>query len=262
MHCVFKRCLFLPRCPTLIIHGKQDEVVPFWHAPRLLAAIPPQFRAQPFYVDGLGHNHIESRKRDQYIQVITDFVMKCVPPVDEIDQAENVVPESKRASPDEARQNDSTFYINQIWMRHAKVICHEVFGDNIICNSALTVVDWSSGSSGSDESGIRVDNENRRTGNGNASNAHGSKNPIESRDDIDEFGPWKKREDSQQDQRRGRSRTRRAHSDAQTEQKKPLKTKTTMSSSMPVNNGSKGMKVNMKSSTRRRKNGGLLGFRK
>ena len=189
--------------------------------------------------------------------------MKCVPPVDEeIDQAGNVVPESKRASPDEARQNDSTFYVNQTWMRHAKVICHEVFGDNIICNSALTVVDWSSGSSGSDESGIRVDNENRRTGNGNASNAHGSKNPIESRDDIDEFGPWKKREDSQQDQRRGRSRTRRAHSDVQTEQKKPLRIKTPMSSSMPVNNGSKGMKVNMKSSTRRRKNGGLLGFRK
>lgn len=187
--------------------------------------------------------------------------MKCVPSVDEVDHARNVVPESERASPDEARQNESTFYINQTWMRHAKVICQEVFSDNIICNSALTVVDWSSGSSGTGESGIRECNENRHNGNVNTSNLHGSKNPIESRDDIDEFGPWKK-EDSQQDQRRGRSRTRRTHGDAQpSEKKKPLRINT-KSSSMPTNNGRKGMKVNMTSSTRRRKSGGLLGFRK
>lgn len=30
------------------------RLVPFWHAPRLLAAVPPEFRAQPFYVEGMG----------------------------------------------------------------------------------------------------------------------------------------------------------------------------------------------------------------
>lgn len=273
------------RCPTLIIHGKQDEVVPFWHAPRLLAAIPPEFRAHPFYVDDLGHNHIESRERDRYIQVITEFLMKYVPPVDENDgnnpgvldrlmhnknafqydtaqskpQHANIIPENERASADEARQNDSAFYINQTWMRHAKVICREVFSDNIICNSALDVVDWSRGGGSREGSGSRDGNENTNRGNGNASKQRrpvDAKHACDTRDDTDEFAPWKNGGD--------RPATGEIVRVEWPQKKAPLMSKHgNRSSSMPVNGT--GMKVKMTSATntRRKSTGrGFMGFRK
>ena len=296
------------RCPTLIIHGKQDEVVPFWHAPRLLAAIPPEFRAKPFYVDNLGHNHIESRERDQYIQVITEFLMKYVPSVNDNDgnspgvldrlmnkggtakknafqydtvQPEplhaNVIPENERATSDEAKQNGSTFYINQTWMRHAKVICREVFSDNIICNSALDVVDWSSGASSREGSGSREGNENSNRGHCNSQKQRAAykKQAYDSRDDTeDEFSPWRNDGDRRQDQ--GQARMRRAQSDTHAnseivqihwpQKKGPLMSKhANKSSSMPVNgnNGGYGMKMKMSSATRKKTSSrNFMGFRK
>ncbi|KAL3805364.1 hypothetical protein HJC23_009071 [Cyclotella cryptica] len=226
------------RCPTLIIHGKQDEVVPFWHAPRLLAAIPPEFRAHPFYVDNLGHNHIESKERSNYIQAITEFLMKFVPPVDDdsgnntgaldrwlhfnnsrqrtssfsqgktqqTDIHVNVIPEHERATEDELKQSDTSFYINQTWMRHAKVICAEVFSDNIICNSALTVADWSSG--GSREGGGSCKGNSGPSGKGsNSSDAAKQKQGgdkyacyDDARDDEDEFSPWTMDREGRQEQ--------------------------------------------------------------
>ncbi|KAL7519038.1 hypothetical protein ACHAWX_003836 [Stephanocyclus meneghinianus] len=226
------------RCPTLIIHGKEDEVVPFWHAPRLLAAIPPEFRAHPFYVDNLGHNHIESRERGNYIQAITEFLMKYVPPVDDDsgsstgaldrwlhvnnskkkhssfsqcktqqnDLHVNIIPEHERATADEAKQSDTSFYINQTWMRHAKVICAEVFSDNIICNSALTVTDWSGGSS-RDGTGSR-DGSGGPTGKGSkSSDSAKQRHPgdkyscyDDARDDEDEFSPWTMDSEGRQEQ--------------------------------------------------------------
>lgn len=51
------------RCPVFIIHGTQDEVVPFWHGQDLFMAIPQAWRARPFWVDGAGHNNIEALLR-------------------------------------------------------------------------------------------------------------------------------------------------------------------------------------------------------
>lgn len=305
-HALNEIYLLIFRCPTLIIHGKQDEVVPFWHAPRLLAAIPPEYRAHPFYVNDLGHNHIESRERDRYIQVITEFLMKYVPPVGENDgnttgvldklmhkggkkmetptfshndtvmqepEYTNIIPEDERATADEAKKNSSTFYINQTWMRHAKVICREVFSDNIICNSALTVVDWSSGGSSRESSGSREGDENNNRGNGRRHSQRGEKHTYDSRDDADEFAPWRNGGERRHNQ------YRRSQSDApnntgageiiqiQWSQKKPLMSKySNKSSSMPVvgNNGGNAMKVKMNSATKRKNGGrgGFLGFRK
>lgn len=273
--------------------------MPFWHAPRLLAAIPPEFRAHPFYVDNLGHNHIESRKRDQYIHAITEFLMKCAPPIDENEsnagtldrlmhrggtrkdisvydqkdtlkqnpQHANVIPENQRASADEVRQNGSTFYINQTWMRHAKVICREVFSDNIICNSALTAVDWGSGGSSREGSGTREGDENKDRSNIKNQRLNSKKkNGIDSRDDdADEFAPWK----TVTGRQRHQSKTRLTQSDTvnagemmQIQRQKKILSKNT---SMPVNGRTANeMRIKMSSATRRKSGGrgGLLGFRK
>ena len=42
------------RCPVFIVHGTQDEVVPFRHGEELFLALPQPWRAKPFWVDGAG----------------------------------------------------------------------------------------------------------------------------------------------------------------------------------------------------------------
>lgn len=51
------------RCPVFIVHGTQDEVVPFWHGEQLFMALSQEWRAKPFWVDGAGHNNIEALLR-------------------------------------------------------------------------------------------------------------------------------------------------------------------------------------------------------
>lgn len=44
------------RCPVLVIHGKADRIVPFWHGEKLFAAAnEPKFK---LWVDGAGHNDL------------------------------------------------------------------------------------------------------------------------------------------------------------------------------------------------------------
>lgn len=50
--------------PVFVIHGTRDEVVPFWHGQELFLGCQRRFRARPFWVDGAGHNNIESLLRD------------------------------------------------------------------------------------------------------------------------------------------------------------------------------------------------------
>ena len=115
----------------LLYLRREDEVVPFWHAPRLLATIPPEYRWCPFYVDGMGHNHIESKCRDQYIHAMINFLKLGVQNgYDEIDRglirawAQH---DTIRGGAVEAKENSHpSFYINTMWVRHAKVLLKEV----------------------------------------------------------------------------------------------------------------------------------------
>jgi fermentation-respiration switch protein FrsA (DUF1100 family) len=50
-------------CPLLMIHGTRDEVVPFWNGERLFFVAPVQWRARPLWVEGAGHNNIETLLR-------------------------------------------------------------------------------------------------------------------------------------------------------------------------------------------------------
>lgn len=59
-----------------IIHGTQDEVVPFWHGQELFLALPQPWRAKPFWVEGAGHNNIEAllRPSGMFVDKLVEFL--------------------------------------------------------------------------------------------------------------------------------------------------------------------------------------------
>lgn len=59
------------RCPVLIIHGRRDEVIGFWHGQKLfaLANQPKQF----FAVEGAGHNDVDMIAGAAYLETIQAF---------------------------------------------------------------------------------------------------------------------------------------------------------------------------------------------
>jgi hypothetical protein len=60
------------RCPVLVIHGKQDEVIPLWHGERLFqGANQPKLS---LWVEGAGHNNLFEVAGSRYGQVLRDFV--------------------------------------------------------------------------------------------------------------------------------------------------------------------------------------------
>lgn len=64
------------RCPVFIVHGTQDEVVPFWHGQELFLALKQAWRAKPFWVEGAGHNNIEAllRPSGAFVDKLLEFL--------------------------------------------------------------------------------------------------------------------------------------------------------------------------------------------
>ena len=60
-------------CPTLIVHGRQDRVVPFEHGVELAALIPDGL-AKTLWVDGVGHNDLVDRASSEYWASIRGFL--------------------------------------------------------------------------------------------------------------------------------------------------------------------------------------------
>jgi abhydrolase domain-containing protein 17 len=59
------------RCPVLIIHGRQDEVIPFWHGERMFELANEPKRN--YWVDGAGHNNLKVVAGTQYAQTLLAF---------------------------------------------------------------------------------------------------------------------------------------------------------------------------------------------
>ena len=60
------------RCPILILHGRQDATVPFWHSETLFrAANAPK---QSLWVDNAGHNNLMEAAGNRYVQALREFV--------------------------------------------------------------------------------------------------------------------------------------------------------------------------------------------
>lgn len=59
------------RSPVLVMHGKADEVVPFWHGEQLFAAAnEPKLN---FWVDGAGHNDLMDVAGDRHAETLRKF---------------------------------------------------------------------------------------------------------------------------------------------------------------------------------------------
>jgi fermentation-respiration switch protein FrsA (DUF1100 family) len=56
-------------CPVFIIHGRRDEIVPFYHAEDLYAALKEKSRYEPYYVEGAGHNNVEKFASDYLVKI-------------------------------------------------------------------------------------------------------------------------------------------------------------------------------------------------
>ena len=60
-------------CPVLVIHGRSDELVPFWHGERLFSeANGPK---QSLWVDGAGHNNLLNVAGEQYDEGLRRFII-------------------------------------------------------------------------------------------------------------------------------------------------------------------------------------------
>ncbi len=114
------------KCPVLIIHGKEDAVVPFWHGDELLRSFPPQYRAQPFWVPNMGHNNIEVKWKKEYVERVTEFMKKYCQNHDVqagvITMAE--IPEKERYMPEWSLNEAGKFLVNQTWVKHGPTIVH------------------------------------------------------------------------------------------------------------------------------------------
>ncbi|MDO9516096.1 MAG: alpha/beta hydrolase [Syntrophales bacterium] len=59
-------------CPVLVIHGKQDSIIPFWHGERLYdEANPPKMK---FWVDAARHNDVMWSAGKEYWDTVERFV--------------------------------------------------------------------------------------------------------------------------------------------------------------------------------------------
>jgi fermentation-respiration switch protein FrsA (DUF1100 family) len=58
-------------CPVLVIHGKADEVIPFWHGQQLWAAANEP--KQALWVEEAGHNDLMWVAGEQYAQALHNF---------------------------------------------------------------------------------------------------------------------------------------------------------------------------------------------
>ncbi len=59
-------------CPILVIHGRRDEVIPFWHGEKLFEqANEPKLS---LWVEGAGHNDLFEVAGRRYRQALADFV--------------------------------------------------------------------------------------------------------------------------------------------------------------------------------------------
>lgn len=66
--------IFSRRCPVFIVHGKEDPVVPFKHGKYLYESIPEEFKATPFWVEGMGHNHYSRHVGCELMKRINQFL--------------------------------------------------------------------------------------------------------------------------------------------------------------------------------------------
>lgn len=69
-HSLLKRL----RCPTLIMHGRKDDIIPFYHGYRLFNLIPPEFRWPGYFPLRASHNDIVETDPRGYFGELSNFL--------------------------------------------------------------------------------------------------------------------------------------------------------------------------------------------
>lgn len=124
---MFRNIEHAPRisCPVLIIHGTEDNVVPFWHGQELLKKLKPECRAPPYFAAGMGHNNIEVHNKDEYVYRLTDFLHRYIPAMlskgNEVPVAPIEIPEDERGNV----EGNHSRWINETWVKHGAGIVRE-----------------------------------------------------------------------------------------------------------------------------------------
>lgn len=62
-------------CPTFIMHGTMDEVVPFSHGKGLYDALPEDMKYPPFWAENMRHNNIEAKMTASFIRRLQKFFL-------------------------------------------------------------------------------------------------------------------------------------------------------------------------------------------
>mmetsp|Transcript_8521 Transcript_8521/g.12164 ORF Transcript_8521/g.12164 Transcript_8521/m.12164 type:complete len:330 (-) Transcript_8521:124-1113(-) len=60
--------------PVLLIHGTNDQIVPFSHSETLYKTLPESSRASPLYIEGMGHNNVHSVVRPLFVEHLNDYL--------------------------------------------------------------------------------------------------------------------------------------------------------------------------------------------
>jgi len=62
------------RCPTYVVHGTKDEIIPFWHAEDLVKNCRQGVAYPPFIVEDGGHNNLEIIARKPFYDNFRKFL--------------------------------------------------------------------------------------------------------------------------------------------------------------------------------------------
>eukprot|EP00948_MAST-09A_sp_MAST-9A-sp1_P001560 g1560.t1 len=69
------------RAPVLIMHGRRDDIVPFWHGQELYSRVAAEYRFKPLWLTEAGHNDIEVvasfAKENVYEKSLANFLRFC-----------------------------------------------------------------------------------------------------------------------------------------------------------------------------------------
>jgi pimeloyl-ACP methyl ester carboxylesterase len=68
------------KSPLILVHGTADQIVPFNHSERLYEALPPDSRARPLFIEGMGHNNVHSVVRPMFVARLNEYLEEHVWP--------------------------------------------------------------------------------------------------------------------------------------------------------------------------------------
>lgn len=66
------------QAPMLIIHGTNDEVVPFWHGVKVFESRNDRFHSDCYWVQGGMHNDVEFQDKDKFLFHLNSFLDKLI----------------------------------------------------------------------------------------------------------------------------------------------------------------------------------------